>query len=62
VYSLFKKNIGDENNKKLFNFYFFIVISLCFAINPEIVKNHNSPYFYGESETEELDEAKDKAL
>ncbi|MBT3169647.1 MAG: LPP20 family lipoprotein [Candidatus Cloacimonetes bacterium] len=35
---------------------------MCFAINPEIVKNHNSPYFYGESETEELDEAKDKAL
>jgi len=41
---------------------FTITISLCFAINPEIIKNPNSPYFYGESETEELDEAKDKAL
>jgi hypothetical protein len=41
---------------------FLVTISLCFSINPEIIKDSNSPYFYGESETEELDEAKDKAL
>ena len=41
---------------------FLITLSLCFSINPEIIKDSSSPYFYGESETEELDEAKEKAL
>ena len=43
-------------------FIFLIMINLCFSINPEIIKNNDSPYFYGEAEAEELFEAKDKAL
>ena len=41
---------------------FIISINICSSINPELIKDTNSLYFYGESESEELFEAKDKAL
>ncbi|MCK4311486.1 MAG: LPP20 family lipoprotein [Candidatus Cloacimonetes bacterium] len=48
--------------KNLLLCLFILIINFCFSINPETIKDLNSPYFYGESESEGLDEAKDKAL
>lgn len=41
---------------------FITLLSVGFTINPSEIKQPDSPYFYGESEKEELFEAKDIAL
>ncbi len=48
--------------RKYFILIFISIIGVAFSINPKIIKNPDSPYFYGEAESEELNEAKDDAL